>query len=94
LAAILNATTPLFTVVVAGLLLADERMNARKLTGVAIGFAGVVVMIGPDARSGLGEGVWAQLACVGAALSYACAGVFGRRFKRLGVEPSSSRQGR
>ncbi len=87
LAAILNATTPLFTVVVAGLLLADERMSARKLAGVAIGFAGVVAMIGPDALSGLGGDALAQVAVLGAAASYAVAGVFGRRFRRLGVEP-------
>lgn len=87
LAAILNATTPLFTVVVAGLLLADEPINARKLAGVAIGFGGVLVMIGPEALAGLGVDTWAQLACLGAALSYACAGVFGRRFKRLEVAP-------
>ena len=87
LASILNATTPLFTVVVAGVLLADERAGALKLAGVAIGFAGVVVMIGTDALSGLTTGVWAQLAVLGAALSYAFAGVYGRRFKRLGIDP-------
>ncbi len=87
LASILNATTPLFGVVVAGLLLPDERMSALKLTGVVIGFVGVVVMIGVDALSGLATGIWAEIAILGAALSYAFAGVFGRRFKRLGVDP-------
>ncbi|MSU91140.1 EamA family transporter [Rhodobacteraceae bacterium 2CG4] len=87
LASILNATTPLFGVVVAGLFLADERMSARRLAGVALGFAGVVVMIGPEALSGLGRAGWAQLAILGAALSYACAGTFGRRFAGWGVDP-------
>lgn len=87
LASILNATTPLFTVVVAGLLLSDERINGRKLIGIAAGFAGVVVMIGPGALFGLGSDFLAQFACLGGALSYAFAGVFGRRFKRLGVDP-------
>ncbi|MFD0987644.1 DMT family transporter [Methyloligella solikamskensis] len=87
LASILNATTPLFTVAVAGLLLSDERINGRKLAGIAVGFAGVVVMIGPGALSGLGTNVLAQLACLGSAVSYAFAGVFGRRFKRLAVDP-------
>ncbi|WP_245418504.1 DMT family transporter [Cohaesibacter intestini] len=87
LASILNASTPLFTILVAGLLLTDERMTLRKGFGVVIGFVGVVIMIGGDALSGIGQGVWAQLAVLGAALSYAFAGVFGRRFKALGVEP-------
>lgn len=87
LAAILNATTPLFTVVVAGLLLSDERMSPLKLVGVAVGFFGVIVMIGFDALSGLASGTWAQIAVLGAALSYAFAGVYGRRFKRLAVDP-------
>jgi len=87
LASILNATTPLFTVIVAGLLLNDEKASVAKLAGVAIGFLGIVVMIGIDALSGLGTAVWAQIAVLGAALSYAFAGVFGRRFRRLGVDP-------
>lgn len=87
LASILNATTPLFTVAVAAFLLSDERINRRKLMGIAAGFAGVVVMIGPATLSGLGTNLLAQIACLGGALSYAFAGVFGRRFKRLGVDP-------
>jgi len=87
LASILNATTPLFTVAVAGFLLSDERINGRKIAGIVAGFAGVVVMIGPEALSRLGTDLLAQIACLGAALSYAFAGVFGRRFKRLGVDP-------
>jgi len=87
LASILNATTPMFTVVIAGLILSDERMTPLKLFGVVVGFAGAVVMIGPAALSGLGDNTWAQLAVLGGALSYACAGVYGRRFKTLGVDP-------
>lgn len=87
LASILNATTPIFTVLVAGALLADERISAGKIAGVVLGFAGVAVMIGGDAMAGLGVGVLAQLAILAAALSYAFAGVYGRRFKSLGVDP-------
>jgi len=87
LASILNATTPLFTVLIAGVLLTDERMTFGRLAGVVTGFVGVMVMIGLDALSGLGADVWAQLAVLGAALSYGFAGVFGRRFQRLGVDP-------
>ena len=87
LASILNATTPLFTIVVAGFLLADEKFSSAKLTGVVAGFLGVVTMIGPDAVLTLSADVTAQLAVLGAALSYAFAGVYGRRFKRMGVDP-------
>lgn len=87
LASILNATTPLFTVLVAHVLTGDERMSAGKLAGVVLGIAGVAVMLGPRAASGLDGSVLAQLACLAAALSYAFAAVFGRRFRRLGVGP-------
>ncbi|WP_312360406.1 DMT family transporter [Ensifer sp.] len=87
LASILNATTPLFGVVVAHLLTDDEKLTANKLTGVLVGFLGVAVMIGPAALGGLGSNVLAQFAVLGAALSYAFAGVFARRFKWMGVAP-------
>jgi len=81
LAAILNATTPLFTVLLAHVLTADERFSGGRLAGVGLGFAGVVAMIGPAALAGLGASVLAQLAVLAAALSYACAGIYGRRFR-------------
>jgi len=88
LASILNATTPLFTVVVAGALLADERLSPRKGMGVVIGFTGAVVLIGGDVLGTAGGApVLAQLAILGASLSYAFAGTFGRRFARWGVAP-------
>lgn len=93
LAAILNATTPLFTVLVAHGLTADERMTGNKLAGVLIGFAGVVVMVGSSAFSGAESHLTAQIAVLAAALSYACAGVFGRRFSRLGVPPLATAAG-
>lgn len=86
LASILNATTPLFTVVVAGMLLPDERATSLKLVGVAVGFIGVVVMIGLPA-TGEGDSTVAQVAIIAAALSYAFAGVYGRRFKAMAVNP-------
>ncbi|WP_019615385.1 DMT family transporter [Psychromonas ossibalaenae] len=86
LASILNAATPIFTVVVAGFLLPDERITPLKLAGIAAGFIGVVVMIGLPAISGSGS-LAAQLAIITAALSYAFAGVYGRRFKTMGINP-------
>ena len=93
LASILNATTPFFTVIVAHALTADERLSRNRLVGVLIGLAGVVVLIGPQALSGLGEDVAGQLAIVGAAISYAFAGVFGRRFRRMGIPPMATAAG-
>ena len=87
LAAILNATTPLFTVLVAHGLTVDEKITPSRAIGVIVGFAGVAVMIGGAAIDTFGVGIWAQLAILGAAVSYAFAGVYGRRFKRLGVDP-------
>lgn len=89
LASILNATTPLFTVLVAHALTRDERMTVRKLFGVLAGLAGVAILIGPD----LGGSIWGQIACLAAALSYAFAGVYGRRFQAMGVAPMQAAAG-
>jgi len=89
LASILNATTPIWGVIVAHVFTHDERMTPRKIAGVLLGFGGVALMIGPDLLGSIGNNVVAQLACVTAALLYALAGVWARRFKRLGVSPMS-----
>lgn len=81
LAAILNATTPLFTVLVAHWATTDEKLTPTRLVGVAAGLIGVIIMIGPDMLRELGSDVLGQLACLAAALSYAFAGVYGRRFR-------------
>ena len=93
LASILNATTPIFTVVVAHYLTADEKLTSGRIAGVLFGLIGVVVMIGPEVLSGLGSNTMAQIAVLGAAFSYALAGVFGRRFRKLGVTPMVSATG-
>jgi drug/metabolite transporter (DMT)-like permease len=85
-ASILNATTPLFAVVVAGIFLQDERATPLKFAGVFVGLLGVAMMIGLSSFEGNHDLV-AQLAILGAAFSYAVAGVYGRRFRRLGVRP-------
>ena len=92
-ASILNATTPLFTVVAAHLFTSDERMTGNRVAGVVIGLLGVAVMVGPSALAGFGTDVLAQLAILAAALSYAFAGVFGRRFSRMGVPPLATAAG-
>lgn len=87
LAAILNATTPLWTVLVAALFLADERFSKQKLFGVLLGLVGVIVMVGPDSLAGISRNLGAQLAVLGATLSYAFASVFGRRFAAAKISP-------
>lgn len=83
LASILNATTPLFAVVLAHIVTQDERLTRPRLAGVVLGVAGVAVLIGPAALLSIGQGVMGQLAVLGAAFSYACAGLYGRRFRGL-----------
>lgn len=89
LASILNATTPIWGVLVAHVLTHDERMTPRKIAGVSLGFAGVATMIGPTLLANIGTDALAQLACIAASLSYALAAVWARRFKRMGLSPMS-----
>ncbi len=92
-ASILNAATPLFGVIFAHLLTQDEKLTPLKLAGVIVGFLGVAVMIGPDAISGLGGNLAAQMMILAGAASYAFAGIFGRRFKAMGVSPMATATG-
>ena len=89
LASILNATTPIWGVVVAHFLTEDERMSPRRVAGVMLGFGGVALMIGPSLFAGFGTDGLAELACVTASLSYALAAVWARRFRRQGISPMS-----
>lgn len=85
LASILNGTTAMFGAVVAGLLLKDEPLTANKLAGAALGLVGVAVIMGPGVLTGLDPSNFAQLAIIGAALSYAFASVWGKT--TLGGQP-------
>lgn len=87
LGSILNATTPIWGVVVAHLFTADERATPAKVAGVLLGFGGVAVMIGADLLGQIGSDVVAQLECLAATLCYALAGVYARRFRAMGVPP-------
>lgn len=91
LASILNGSMPFFTVLIAGILLADEKFSTRKIIGIAIGFAGVVLIIGPRHLLGLGDHLLSELMLVGAAVSYAFASVWGRRF--AGENPMATATG-
>lgn len=87
LASILNALTPMTTMLVAHVFTTDEKMTRRKWLGMFTAFAGVTLMIGPSALLTMGTAVLAQLACVGACLCYGFAGTFGRRFQVFELTP-------
>lgn len=87
LASILNATTPLWGVLVAHFFTSDERATPGKVAGVVLGIGGVAVMTGSDALAGIGGNVLGQAACLVATFAYAIAGVYSRRFKGMGITP-------
>jgi len=83
LGAILNATAPLFGVVVAHVLTKDDRLNLNRVIGLVAGFIGVIVLVGPDLLKELGSDALAELACLAAACSYAFGAVLTRRVRKL-----------
>jgi drug/metabolite transporter (DMT)-like permease len=83
LAAVLNSTTPFWTILIANAVTSDEKFSLNKVAGVLLGIAGVTVMVGPGIVASLGGPVWAKFAMIGASLSYAFALVFARRFKSV-----------
>jgi drug/metabolite transporter (DMT)-like permease len=90
LGAILNAMTPIFTLIVAHFLTRDEKITRDKLIGIGIGFCGVAVLVGPSLLLDPGRAALAKVACIVASVSYGFASVFGRRFAREGVSPLSA----
>lgn len=91
LASILNATTPIWTVILATILTADEKVTPAKLSGILLGIVGLIVMIGPGLLSGFGGPLWAELAVIAATISYAFAGILAKRFK--GIPPTVTATG-
>lgn len=89
LASILNATTPIFSILVAHFLTSDEGITRNKLAGIALGFCGVAVLMAGHGVKTEGIPLMPLLACLAAALSYGFAGVFGRRFRRMGISPAT-----
>ena len=87
LASVLNATTPLFSLIVAHALTSDEKLALHKVAGLGLGLLGVAVLVGVEAVTQSDPALLPILACLGAALSYGFANVFGRRFRRMGIDP-------
>jgi drug/metabolite transporter (DMT)-like permease len=86
LAAILNGTQPIFTVLLAHYVTSDERLSLSKIVGIAMGFVGVVIVMSPDLARGVTFNWLGQLAVLGASLSYASAMIYVRKNLR-GVQP-------
>lgn len=83
IASVLNATTPFWTAIIAGLLMDDEKLTWPKIVGILFGIAGTAVMIGPGLLAGMGGPVWPKLALIGAALSYGLAFIYARRLRDI-----------
>ena len=79
MAAILNATTPLFSVLVAYFSTREERLSGPRLLGVALGFAGVVVAVGIKDLDLTRADTQSQLAVLAASACYAISGIYARR---------------
>lgn len=84
IASVLNATTPMFTILLAHFLTSDEKMNGRKMFGSTVGMAGVAVIVGVERATGGRGTLLGSLAVVGAAISYSFAGIYARRFRSTG----------
>ena len=91
-AALLQATTPIFTILFAHVLTRDDRIDLRKALGVVVGFAGVGLLMWPELRVGLNASVWGMLAIVGSSASYALASIFARS-RLQGQPPMASAAG-
>lgn len=90
LAAIVVSATPLFTVILAHFFAAADKMTGAKVAGVALGFIGVVLLVGPDALQGLGGELLGQLAVVGAAFCYALTNIIAARAADLPLTISAA----
>ncbi|MCE1253759.1 MAG: EamA family transporter [Anaerolineae bacterium] len=86
IASILNSSVPLFTMLMAPLFLKDDRWTLPKFLGLAIGFIGIVVIFLPELGQGLNQNLIGMAGMLLAALSYALAGIYSRRYAR-GLAP-------
>jgi drug/metabolite transporter (DMT)-like permease len=86
-ASILNATTPLWGVVVAHFLTDDEKATPLRILGVLLGLGGIIVMVGPEAMKGLSNSLLAQIACIVSTLFYGYAAIYGRRLGQSSMTP-------
>jgi len=83
-AGLIMALMPISTMVLAHYFVAHEQLTSRRVIGVVLGFAGVMVLVGSQTVSGMGgAGLWAQLACVVATFAYAVNAVYVKRLPKI-----------
>jgi drug/metabolite transporter (DMT)-like permease len=92
LASILNATTPIWTVIIANHFTADEKLSANKLAGCLTGLVGTAILIGPSLSASASIPLWALILPIGAAISYGFAGTYGKRFRGLAAPVTATGQ--
>jgi drug/metabolite transporter (DMT)-like permease len=91
-ASILNATSPIFALIVAHGATSDEKVTPAKLIGILLGIAGVAAMVGPEAATGLSGNMVAAGAMLLASFSYGLAAIFGRSFRGIDASVSATCQ--
>lgn len=84
MASILNATTPIFTMVIAHFLTTTEKLSIYKIIGILFGMIGVAVLVGPTALSGTHNSAMAGIfCCLAASVSYSFASIYSKRFRGM-----------
>ncbi|HYF55819.1 MAG TPA: DMT family transporter [Salinarimonas sp.] len=78
LGSMIQASGPILVAVLSHLAFADERLTPGRLAGVAVGFVGMAILIGPEAFDPAGAAIWGVLAMVATAISYAVGNVYVR----------------
>jgi drug/metabolite transporter (DMT)-like permease len=86
-ASVLNATTPLWGVIVAHFLTDDEKATPLRIIGVLVGLAGIIAMVGPQAMDGLSDSLLAQIACIVSTFFYSFAAIYGRKLGQSSMTP-------
>lgn len=87
-AAILMASAPTITMILAHFATRDDRLSVNKVMGLVVGFLGVAVLFGPAAVAGIGDSIWGMLAVIAGAAGYACTNVLARTLR--GVTPTEA----
>jgi drug/metabolite transporter (DMT)-like permease len=92
LASILNATTPIWTVIIAHLMTEDEKLTGRKICGTLLGLLGTTILFSQQLTIGADVPLWAMALPVAAAISYGFAAVWGRQFRDVAAPVTAAGQ--